>query len=130
MPDAAGNIGDPDVAIRLARWHEPGDRPHRVPHGQKITYGKWSVRTQRRGTPAPAGHVRGASPQLRNRDPMLKEVAAAYRSTRDEARLMSTIRLRWQERRMARHTEHLDQPSLACLAAIRDELRDRGCSTS
>jgi hypothetical protein len=61
---------------------------------------------------------------------MLRDVAAAYRSTRDQARLTSTIRLRWQERRMARHAEHLDQPSLACLAAIRDELRDRGCSTS
>jgi hypothetical protein len=57
---------------------------------------------------------------------VLTEVAAAYRSTRDQARFISTIRLRWQERRIARHAEHLDQPSLASLAAIRDELRDRG----
>jgi hypothetical protein len=59
-------------------------------------------------------------------DPVLTEVAAAYRGTRAQARLTSTIPLRWQERRMARHAERLDQPSLASLAAIRDELRDRG----
>jgi hypothetical protein len=57
---------------------------------------------------------------------MLTEVAAAYRSTRDQARFASTIRLRWQARRLTRHAERLDQPSMAALAAIRDELRDRG----
>lgn len=61
---------------------------------------------------------------------MLRETAAAYRNTRDQARLTSTIRLRWQERRMARRADRLDQPSLACLAAIRDELRDRGYPAS
>lgn len=59
---------------------------------------------------------------------MLTEVAAAYRSARDQARFTSTIRLRWQARRLTRHAEHLDQPSMAELAAIRDELRDRGQS--
>ena len=60
---------------------------------------------------------------------MLTEVAAAYHSTRDQARWTSTVRLRWQERRMSRHADQLDQPSLASLAAIRDELRDRGHQT-
>jgi hypothetical protein len=57
---------------------------------------------------------------------MLTEVAAAYRSTREQVRFTSTIRLRWQVRRLTRHAERLDQPSMAVLAALRDELRDRG----
>jgi hypothetical protein len=57
---------------------------------------------------------------------MLTEVAAAYRNSRDQARFVSTIRLRWQARRLTRYADRLDQPSLAVLAAIRDELRARG----
>jgi hypothetical protein len=61
---------------------------------------------------------------------LLDEVHATYVSARDRAMGANTFRLRWQAWRWERRHELLDQPALARLAAVRDELRDRGCSSS
>jgi hypothetical protein len=61
----------------------------------------------------------------------LEAVAAEYRATRVEAASLSSLRLRWKARRMARG-EHgpTDQLDLARRAAVRDELVARGERTT
>lgn len=56
----------------------------------------------------------------------LREVEAAYRGGRLQARWTGTFRLRVAERRIRRHEGRLTGPELAFLKAVRDELRDRG----
>lgn len=56
----------------------------------------------------------------------MRGIAAAYRQARCQAQVMSTLRLRWRARRAQRSTDWEDQRDVARLAAMRDELRDRG----
>ncbi|MGH9151146.1 MAG: hypothetical protein ACRD03_01800 [Acidimicrobiales bacterium] len=56
---------------------------------------------------------------------VLGEVAAAYSEQRGRAFSASTLRLRWQERRLQRTCGLHSQTGLARLKAVRDELRDR-----
>jgi hypothetical protein len=59
---------------------------------------------------------------------MLREVVDTYREERSRARGRMTLRLRHQERRARKvaFQRPLDHTELACLAAVRDELRSRG----
>jgi hypothetical protein len=57
---------------------------------------------------------------------LLDEVHTTYLHARSRAMGTNTVRLRWQAWRWERRHERLDQPTLARLAAVRDELRDRG----
>ena len=54
-----------------------------------------------------------------------KDVIEAYEAARIDAMWMPTVRLRWQTRRMERHRDRLDQPSLARLKAYTIELQAR-----
>jgi hypothetical protein len=56
---------------------------------------------------------------------MLDEVHAAYIRARSSARETGDRRLRRQARRMQRRRHRLDQPGLARLRALRDELSAR-----
>jgi hypothetical protein len=56
---------------------------------------------------------------------MLDEVHAAYIRARSSARETGDRRLRRQARRMQRRRHRLDQPGLARLRALSDELRHR-----
>jgi len=54
-------------------------------------------------------------------------VAAAYADARGRAMSSSTLRLRWQLRRLPQHS--LDETVMAKVKALRDELRWRGQET-
>jgi hypothetical protein len=56
----------------------------------------------------------------------IRQVEAAYRGARAQARRVSTVRLRLAERRGRQHAARLTQPELAALRALRDELVARG----
>ena len=58
--------------------------------------------------------------------PAKQRVAAAYVEARGRFQGQSTVRLRWTFRRLGPQREQLDSIGLAELAALRDELRDRG----
>jgi hypothetical protein len=64
----------------------------------------------------------------RARKCLLGEVHAAYVRTRGKAARASVWRLRCQARRLGRRRDRLDQPALARLRALLDELRDREVS--
>lgn len=57
---------------------------------------------------------------------MIRDVEAAYRDARFWAREVSTVRLRFAERRLRSHRHRLTSSEQAQLAGLRDELRDRG----
>jgi hypothetical protein len=67
------------------------------------------------------------SPRQAARANLLGEVHAAYVDGRGWAMSATTVRLRWQHRRLSRHADRLDQITLARLLAVHDELRARGC---
>jgi len=56
-----------------------------------------------------------------------RAVAAAYADARGRAMSSSTLRLRWQLRRLPQHS--LDETVMAKVKALRDELRWRGQET-
>jgi hypothetical protein len=56
----------------------------------------------------------------------LRQAEAAYHDARYWARVTSTIRLRFAERRLRGRVARLTQPERAYLSGLRDELRDRG----
>lgn len=56
---------------------------------------------------------------------LLGRVHATYVATRRKARGTSDRRLRREARRLQRRRHRLDQPGLARLRALLDELRDR-----
>jgi hypothetical protein len=59
---------------------------------------------------------------------LLGEVHATYVRTRGKAARASVRRLRRQARRLRRRRDRLDQPALARLRAVLDELHDRQIS--
>ena len=56
----------------------------------------------------------------------LRQAEAAYHDARYWARVTSTVRLRFAERRLRGRFGRLAQPERAYLAGLRDELRQRG----
>ena len=56
----------------------------------------------------------------------LRQAEAAYYDARYWARVTSTIRLRFAERRLRGRVDRLTQSERAYLSGLRDELRDRG----
>lgn len=56
----------------------------------------------------------------------LRAAEAAYNDARYWARVTSTIRLRFAERRLRRRIDRLAQAERAYLVGLRDEMRARG----
>lgn len=61
---------------------------------------------------------------------LLDQIHATYVNARGRAMSASTVRLRLDAWRWEHRHDQLDQPALARLAAVRDELRDRRRSTT